>query len=448
MSTTPRSSGSPILDRVRSLASRPFVRDVGILQVGALFSAGVGFVASVVLARALGAEQYGTYALVVSIGTTVGLLRRLGQDYAATTRLAAAIALDDVDSATKAMSYFVSIGVWSATLIIPIAILVAPTATELLYGNAVLGELLRLYLLPVSWVVISATTVLALQSARKIKELAWLENGSNALLAAAAIGGALLGMTAGAVLVGQLVASILIALVSVIVYEWLRRRSNLLPSIKGLLAGIVHPTFPVWHETRSGLAMALDKNLATIYPLFPVLFLGAVAATDDVAHLRIALSYIAIPALLLSPISRLLMVKLPEVHARTPERLRAFFVSVSLSGVIISLGLTLPFAIGAPWLITSLYGGAYADSVPLALVLAIDSALLGFGLTAGPLFRTLDRTDLPIRVHLVVLVIGLPIAFALIRSAGAMAAAASYVALMLAARLATNALCWRLLTRP
>src|SRR5215213_9669127 len=151
MSITPRSSGSPILDRVRSLVSRPFVRDVGILQFGALFSAGVGFVASIVLARALGAEQYGTYALVVSIGTTVGLLRRLGQDHAATTRLAAAIALDDADSAAKAISYFVSIGVWSAMLIIPIAIRVAPTATELLYGTGVLGELLRLYLLPLSW---------------------------------------------------------------------------------------------------------------------------------------------------------------------------------------------------------------------------------------------------------------------------------------------------------
>ena len=140
--------------------------------------------------------------------------------------------------------------------------------------------------------------------------------------------------------------------------------------------------------------MALDKNLATIYPLFPVLFLGMVAATDEVAHLRIALSYIAIPALLLAPISRLLMVKLPDVHARTPERLRAFFVSGERIGCLILAGLTLPFVIGAPWLITALYGEGYAASIPLTFVLAIDSALLGFGLTAGPLFRTLDRTDL------------------------------------------------------
>src|SRR5262245_9285456 len=104
MSIRRPSAGSRILSRVRGLVERPFVRDVGILQVGVLLSAGVGFAASVVLARTLGAEQYGTYALVVSLGTTIGILRRLGQDHAATTRLATAIARDDRPDASNAMA--------------------------------------------------------------------------------------------------------------------------------------------------------------------------------------------------------------------------------------------------------------------------------------------------------------------------------------------------------
>ena len=446
MSTSRHSDGSAVLRLVRGLINRPFVRDVGILQAGVLVSAGVGFLASIVLARTLGAEQYGTYALVVSIGTTIGLLRRLGQDHSATTRLASAIAINDAPAASNAVAYFVAIGVWSAVAVLPVAILIAPVAMEALYGSADLGELLRLYLLPVTWSVSSATLVLALQTTRHIKQLAWLENGSSVLLALAAIAGALIGANAEAVLLSQLLASIAIASISVWGFQWLRQREALMPSIRTLAAAVIRPRFPVWRATRAGLAMALDKNLATIYPLFPVLFLGAVAATNDVADLRIALSYIAIPALLLAPISRLLMVKLPEVHARTPERLPSFFRSVSLTGMLVSIALTLPFAVGAPWLLVTLYGAAYNASVPLAMILAVDSALLGFGLAAGPLFRTLDRTDLPIRVHVVVLLIGLPLAFTLIRTTGAIAAAASYVALMLAARIATNALCWRLLT--
>jgi O-antigen/teichoic acid export membrane protein len=446
MSISRPSAGSQILRRARGLIDRPFVRDVGILQLGALVSAGVGFFVSIVLARTLGAEQYGTYALVVSLGTTIGLLRRLGQDHAATTRLATAIAMEDRVAASNAMAYFVAIGVWSALAVLPVAILIAPVITARLYGSEALGELLRLYLLPVSWSVVSAALVLALQTTRHIKQLAWLESGSGILLALGAAAGALIGASAGAVLLSQLLASLAITAISLWGYRCLRQRAALMPSVRTLAIGVVRPRFPVWRETRAGLAMALDKNLATIYPLFPVLFLGAAAATSEVAELRIALSYIAIPALLLAPISRLLMVKLPEVHTRTPERLRSFFRSVSLTGVLISIVLTLPFALGAPWLIKMLYGTTYEASAPLAMILAIDSALLGFGLAAGPLFRTLNRTDLPIRVHLVVLLVGLPLAFVLVRAAGAVAAAASYVALMLAARIATNALCWRLLS--
>jgi O-antigen/teichoic acid export membrane protein len=143
----------------------------------------------------------------------------------------------------------------------------------------------------------------------------------------------------------------------------------------------------------------------------------------------------------------MLMVKLPEVHALTPERLRSFFLSVSSVGGLASVAITVPFVVLSPWLIPVLFGSAFSGSVPLVLILAIDSALLGLGLTAGPMFRTLDRTDLPIRVHLIVLLVGLPLAYVMIRTHGAMAAAFSYVGLTLALRLATNLICWRLLAR-
>jgi O-antigen/teichoic acid export membrane protein len=57
------------------------------LQVGSLGLTAISFVASVLLARTLGPALYGAYTLVMTTGTTLGLLRRLGQDYAATTQL-------------------------------------------------------------------------------------------------------------------------------------------------------------------------------------------------------------------------------------------------------------------------------------------------------------------------------------------------------------------------
>ena len=77
------------------------------------------------------------------------------------------------------------------------------------------------------------------------------------------------------------------------------------------------------------------------------------------------------------------------------------------------------------------------------LLLGVTSAELIVLYSATPAFEVADWIYLS--QHVVVLAIGLPLSFALIRTMGATAAAASYVILMLGARLATNMLCWRLL---
>src|SRR5438105_2732347 len=86
------------------LLRRPFVRDVGVLQIGSVVSLGVNFALSVALARGLGRETYGAYALVVSTMTTISLFKRLGQDYVVTTRLASAYARRDPVEATDALT--------------------------------------------------------------------------------------------------------------------------------------------------------------------------------------------------------------------------------------------------------------------------------------------------------------------------------------------------------
>src|SRR5438045_6761072 len=71
---------------------RPFVLDAGVLQGGARVNLGIGLLLSIGLARALGRDGYGSYALVVSATTTISVFQRLGQDYVATTNLASAYA--------------------------------------------------------------------------------------------------------------------------------------------------------------------------------------------------------------------------------------------------------------------------------------------------------------------------------------------------------------------
>lgn len=422
---------------------RPFVREVGVLQLGAIGALGVGFLLSVLLARLLGPAGYGSYALVVSTMTTISLLKRLGQDYVATTSLAEAYARGDAGAARNALANFNFINIWSTIVVIPLALLLAPTITGWSYGDAALGDPLRLALLPPIWALLPATLVIALQCSHRLVALAVAENTSHLALATAGLLGVLLGGGVTGVFLGQAAASLALAILAWLVYQRLESGDPLLP-LWATLAG----TPPgVWRTFRSGLAVALDKNLVSLYPLAPVLLLGAFAPTDQVAMLRVAMSYLAVPLLALSAISRLLMVKLPELHATQPERVRRFFLQVTVTAGGLSILLTLPFVLLAPWLIGWLFGSEFADAARLVPLLALDPLLAGFGIAAGPIFRTYGRNVWAVWANLCVLLVGLPLAYVMVQTAGLEAAALAYALLVSALRLVAYGLSLKIVSQ-
>ena len=83
--------------------------------------------------------------------------------------------------------------------------------------------------------------------------------------------------------------------------------------------------------------------------------------------------------------------------------------------------------------------------MPLTLALLLDAATLGLGIAAGPIFRTYDRTDLPIRTSIVILVVGLPATYLLAGAAGPLGAALAYGAMILVSRLVSYVQCLRII---
>lgn len=454
---------------------RPFVRDAGVLQLGSLAALGISFLLSVALARVLGREAYGAYALVVSAMTAVSLFKRLGQDYVATTHLAAAYARRDPAAAREALVSFNAVNLWSTLVVIPPAMVLAPSVMGAFFGDERLGDALRLALLPPIWAPAMATLIIILQSSRRVVALAILESAQTLALAlcgltlplldrvmASAIPSALnaskqLGLPptlpappAAAmtmlVFAGQAAASLVFALIALLMYSRRREVEPFLPSLGALASGALRPVAATWQNFRSGLAVALDKNLISLYPLAPILLLGALAPTEEVALLRVAMSYLAVPLLALGAISRLLMVKLPELHATQPERMRRFFLQVTASGGAISILLALPFVILAPWAIGLLYGPEFAAAASLAPLLALDPLLAGFGIAAGPIYRTYGRNIWALWANLSVLALGLPLALLAIHLHGLAGAALAYAGLITLMRFVSYLLCLRIIS--
>lgn len=429
------------------LGGAPFLRAAGVLQAGSLGLSAIGFLASVLLARALGPTAYGVYALVMSIGTLIGLLRRLGQDYAATSRLAEGYAAGRSRPVRDALVFYVCLSVASSALVLPPAILLAPRIAEHFVGDAELGALLQLYLVQGFWAVVSGVTVIVLQASRRMGALVGFETVSTLATSLLPLAAALAGFGVFGVFYGQVAASLLAAGLGLALYARLQAGDALLPPLGELLRSVARPGIALWRETRFGLSIAADKNVVSLYNLAPILLLGVVAPESEVGELRVALTYMAIPAVLLSPVSRLLMVDVPRLRVSAPEQVRPFFLRVTLLGALASALLALPFAAGAGVLVPLLYGQAYDGAAPLSLALVVDAASLGLGIAAGPLFRAYDRTDLPLRTNLVILVVAIPLALVAVQTFGALGAALAYAGTVFASRALSYVQCLQLLQR-
>jgi O-antigen/teichoic acid export membrane protein len=415
------------------------------LQVGSLGLTAISFVASVLLARTLGPSLYGAYTLVMTAGTTLGLLRRLGQDYAATTQLSEGHAVRDRRKVRDALVFYVFMSVVTSIVVLPPAILLAPWIGQLFAGSTDLATPLRLYLVQGFWAVIPGWTVIALQASRRMGQLVVLENASSLATAILPAGLALAGFGLLGVFTGQVIASLIAVGIGFVLYRRLVADDPLFPTIGQLLRGAVHPNLPLWPSTRFGLSIAFDKNLVSLYNLAPILLLASFVPEDEVGQLRVALSYMAIPAVLLTPISRLLMVDLPRLRVTEPARVRPAFVRLTLLAAGASAVLALGFSAVAWLAIPLLYGEAYAGAAPLTLALLLDAATLGLGIAAGPIFRTYDRTDLPIRTSIAILIVGLPATYLLAGSAGPLGAALAYGVMILTSRLVSYMQCLRII---
>lgn len=427
------------------LGVRSLLRGAGVLQVGSLGATAVGFATSVLLARTLGTSDYGLYAITMSVGTTIGLLRRLGQDYAATTRLAEGYAAGDGRAVRDALVFYVVVSVLTSVVVLPPAIVLAPWLAERFGAGS--GTLLQLYLIQGFWAVVSGWTVIALQASRRLGSLVVLESVTSFGNALVPLGLALAGLGVVGVFYGQVAASLIATGLALLAYARLRGLDRLFPSTGELLIGIGRPGIALWRQTKFGLSIALDKNIVSLCSLVPILLLGMAAAESDVGELRAAISYMAIPAVLLGPVSRLLMVDLPRFRVASPDRVRSFFVRVTLIGGLASVALAVPIALAGRIAVPWLYGADFDGAVPLATALLLDAATLGLGIAAGPIFRTYNRTDLAIRTNGAILLVGLPSTWLAVQTWGAIGAAAAYAGMMAATRVAGYVQCLRLLAR-
>jgi O-antigen/teichoic acid export membrane protein len=367
-----------------------FVRDTITLQAGKIVLTLVSVASFVFVVRGLGPEQYGVYQLVLTMHGLLLTFDLTGRSESTTTRLAEAIAAGDGAEVRNLMGYFMQMSLLVAVVACAVAFLFGAAFAEASYNNATIGELMKVYTLVLFLTPIYSLSLLTLQSTLAMRSYTFLENLTNVVESVLKIAVALLIGSASAMVAVYLLSSVIRAALGLRMYGRVRRRQpHLFPGMGGVLSAAwqVSPR-RYW---QFGFALALDKNLSQLFTLLPVQLLGMWGGEAAAGFLKLGISAMQYPTLLLSGVLTNLTTRLPaDVGQQDYVRLRRNFGRVFrwMAGITVAMyGLLALFApVAVPIL-----GEEYTPAINVIRVLCVYGVITGLGGIFGPLYRTLRQ---------------------------------------------------------
>lgn len=404
-----------ILDRIKEWRHISFVKDTAVMQVGSGFSTVINVLASVAFARILLPEKYGIYSLVFSLAGLFALFMNLGTGMATLTLFANAYQKKDKKEVINIFVYYLKISLIDSLGIGALAIIISPIVSTYMYGAPYVGELVRIIVLASILGVFYEMISIVLQVTRRIKGYVFLENLKNILRISF---GLILVFSLGVfgILFGYLLSAVISLILALAIYSYLSDRYEILPSFKEIKDG--WGGAGIRDYFKFSFLISVDQNISRLYGILPVLFLSLFFPSEAVGYFNIAMKYVSLPLVFLSPVSQLLAVRLPQLKASdSPLFARNFFKVSFISGAI-AFFLIIPAIFLAPFLVKLFYSKEYIESVKVIYWLAPFTVLSGLAVGIGPMFRTLNKMKEIIIINFSIISIGVLPGFYLIKNYG------------------------------
>ncbi len=375
---------------MRGFLQRKFVRDTLALQIGKLGTTGLTILSSLLVARLLGTEAYGAWALAQSFFSIWQTLNLTGVSMSANTQLAIAVGAKDAAEILNVSAFYVQVSTGWALVVSSLMALVGPGLAALAYsGDSHIGLLaagLSLTTLPDA---LYAYVLIALQSHRSMRTLAVLQNLNQLVLLLCTAAALILNPTPEAMVLSRLAYSTLTMALAFVFFERGRRGGLPYPSLLHICrhALRVSPR-PYW---RFGLWNAVDKNITTLFVDVPIQLVGIYVGKAAAGYLGIAFRALTIPSMLTSAVFDNLQAVIPQAVGRGDfgnlrRNLRRVLLGLSVGAIVFYAA----FALTAPLFVPLLFGAEWLPAVPAIAALSVYGAVTIVGGTFGPLYRALN----------------------------------------------------------
>ncbi len=375
---------------LQRLFARRFVRDVVTLQVGNVLSMGVGFVKSIVLARLLGVEGFGQYAVVTTVAGTLSVFTNFGQNQAADTFFAEQYSLKNNDGMRTVIKYcFLLTGIAAIILM-----LLAFGATEIMdrfYGLPALGFAAALAFLSAMIAGWEAPFVTMMQSVRSIRTLTILENVDTLLQCILSVGLVLMGWGVLGIFVGLFVTKAIMLATRIVIHRNISTQFKL-PSLRSSFRskGSMLPMM------KQGFWIAVDKNVGNLFPqgfLFVMSFFTSAAV---VGFAQLAYKIGSLPSTFILPqLARMSTTVLPALRAQGAHVLRRNCALLVKHALLIHTAASMAALAVIPYFILIFYGAEFSAAITPALWIVLIRIISALNLVNQPLFRLFKKAHLP-----------------------------------------------------
>lgn len=401
-----------------------FVRDTAVLQIGRIGAMLLGMVSLWLTVRLMGFERYGVWKLTLALVALWQTLDISGVGQITSTRLAIAVGRRDESELRDLLAFYVKVVLAWSLLSAVVLFAAGPWASARLYdGDVRVGALAAWFSLTLAADALYAMVVVSLQSRRLMRQLAVLHNLNQVVLFVCVVAAMLARATPESMVVARLVYSYGTMLLAFVVYTRLRFEAGLrFPALTDVFrhAGAVSVR-PYW---RSGVAMALDKNIGNLFTQGPVSLVGMLAGETAAGYLGTGIDIISRSSLLTGPVLENVQAVVPQaVGRRDFAALRRNFrrvLAIMAAAALLFYG---ALALLAPVAVPLLFGPEAEPAAPVVAILALYGGLAAVGGLFGPVYRAFDHVRGALIIKLVVMALGLPLGVLLVGQAGAVGGA-------------------------
>lgn len=398
------------------LRNHYFVKNVATLQIGSFLGnfiqAGIG----IFLARILQPARFGEYALAIGMASLASMVLGSGIQDAVANMLGSSYARKDAEETKDVLAFMIKITFFAALLTI-LVLPFLPFISKALYKDFWIGiYAVVIVVASIFSVTFFSLSTMALQVVGKIRGMMALTVSDQIArygLALAFVAGGL--GVVGAVS-GHLAGAIVIFIISIIIWERVKKDTENLPSLMMILKRA--KTISIKKYFGFSFWVAMDRNMGNLFMSLPVVLIGIYAVSSEVTFFKLAFGFVNLALSMLGPISILLNMEFPKMMVEDGNKLARNFVRVSLYSMGLSVLLVLGAIVVAPVVFKILYGVSFMPSVKYVGGLFIYGALFGIGVGLGPMWRAINKVKVSIIINLIILGLGIPFGLWLIKFYG------------------------------